>query len=138
MLDELASVAKRQLLLYVCLVGLHRLRADVQFIGNLARSMTRADQPINLQFPVAELRERITRGKGAVNKLLQHPLCQTFAQVNIAAQDVANCREHFLRCFLFHDVTVCTGAQGPLCISRFVMHGKNEHRQIRVLGAKHL
>jgi hypothetical protein len=51
-LHQFARISKRQFLLNVCLVRLHRFRADVQFVGDLPRPVPGADQPENFELAI--------------------------------------------------------------------------------------
>ena len=76
---------------------------------------------------------RFTSGEpwrpSAVDKLLQHRTGQPVAEINLTLQNSTNGHQHFLGCFLLHDVAVRSGAHGPLCVNRLVVHRKNQHRQ---------
>ena len=57
-LDQLAAAAKRQLLFDVGLVGFDRLHAEVQFLGDLARAASFADETEDFELAIRESRER--------------------------------------------------------------------------------
>ena len=57
-----------------------------------------------------------------------------FADINLPAQHLANCQQDSFCGFLLGDVSAGARAQDAFGIKRFVMHGKNQHRQRRAPG----
>ena len=50
-----------------------------------------------------------------------------FADVNLAAQHVADCGEQFFAARFFHDVTASAGAQGAFGVELLIMHREDEY-----------
>ena len=58
MLHELAGVAKGQLFLYMRLIGLYRFYAQVQILGDLARTVAFAHETKNLELAIGQIGDR--------------------------------------------------------------------------------
>ena len=59
-LHQFARILQGQLVFNVGLIRLHRLHAEVQFLGDLPGSVALADQPENLELPIRQVGDRET------------------------------------------------------------------------------
>ena len=73
----------------------------------------------------------------AADVLLQHPVCDAVAQIDLAVQDAAQGHQHLLRRLLLHDVAVGARPQRALGVDRLVVHGEDQHRQSRDSGCEY-
>ena len=67
--------------------------------------------------------------------MMQDPVGDPFADVDLAIQDLAHGHQHLLGRLVFHDVAVGACAQRAFRVDRFVMHGEDQHRQARISQA---
>src|SRR5581483_8142998 len=134
-MHQFGGVFEVEFFLDVGPVGLNGLDAEVKLFGDLAGAAALADEAENFEFTVAKALHERTGPAGAAAGQLVHELAAHFlAQVNAAAEDLANRAENGFGRFGFHDVAGSAGPEGALRIKGFIVHGKHEQRDFGVVG----
>ena len=102
------ELCSAELLLDMRLVGLDGLHAQVQLVGDLPGPVPLADEPEDLQLPVAQPRDRRLRPARAVPSAICRSIAlgDPVAHVHLAAQDPAERHQDVLGRLLLHDVAV--------------------------------
>ena len=104
----------------------------MQQLRNLPHIIAFADQFQNFKFAIAQSLHRVGLSFGlAMRELCDHLRCHCWAEVGSSAKDFANCLDHIGHRFMFHDIALCAGAQRAQCVERFIVHRKDQNRQLR-------
>lgn len=136
-LGELGGAFEVELFFDVGFVSFDCFHAEVEAFGDLARGEAVADEVEDFQFAIAEVIKRGERAFLAAANEAHHRLFgDTWAEVDLTAEDATDGGDDFFGRRHFHDVTVGTGADGAHGVEVFIMHGKHEHFELGKMDAQ--
>src|SRR6266436_3113184 len=115
-LHQFGGISQLQLGLDVLPVTRNCFHAQPELLRNLARTVSLAEKLEHLQFPIAELFQRVAIGQVfPVSKRLTDDCGpHLFAEVDLAIQDLSDRRQEFGGRRAFHNVATGAGAQHAL------------------------
>src|SRR3954465_1682875 len=130
--DEIRTGLQLQFVSNMCAMRVDRLGAYSKLAGDLPRWLAFAHHPKYFEFTVGELSHRRNGlARGVARESMQDGAGKTFAQVNLAAQYLADRFDDELRARLLHNVAVRSGSQCPLSIKMLGMHRHNQDKKLR-------
>ena len=111
--------------------GLH---AETQLLCNLRRGAPLADQPEHLQFPIAEVFDGGAGDRLIASETAENALHHVRAEVDLAAQHLAQCIDDMPGDLMLVDVAVRTGVDRALREQGLIAHGTDQHLELRVMA----